>query len=176
MFPRPPMMNGYSASVSSSAFSMSWMRNCFCLRLRAARYSFSRSKSSAGICTAKVRSAFMLICPPSKCSVKMRSEKDVVCKPFKNHHAEQLKLVTDFDWIDFDRLSDVDELISSVLSCEEAADYIDEGRIHAITESVQRRIGHLQELAMTQTPRQLDTTEDDVREEVAADYAPKMEL
>ena len=57
-----------------------------------------------------------------------------------------------------------------------AADYIDEGRIHAITESVQRRIGHLQELAMTQTPRQLDTTEDDVREEVAADYAPKMEL
>ena len=53
---------------------------------------------------------------------------------------------------------------------------IDEGRIHAITESVQRRIGHLQELAMTQTPRQLDTTEDDVREEVAADYAPKMEL
>ena len=28
---------------------------------------------------------------------------------------------------------------------------------------------------MTQTPRQLDTTEDDVREEVAADYAPKME-
>ena len=91
-------------------------------------------------------------------------------------HAEQLKLVTDFDWIDFDRLSDVDELISSVLSCEEAADYIDEGRIHAITESVQRRIGHLQELAMTQMPRQLDTTEDDVREEVAADYAPKMEL
>ena len=107
---------------------------------------------------------------------QMRSEKDVVCKPFKNHHAEQLKLVTDFDWIDFDRLSDVDELISSVLSCEEAADYIDEGRIHAITESVQRRIGHLQELAMTQTPRQLDTTEDDVREEVAADHAPKMEL
>ena len=51
---------------------------------------------------------------------QMRSEKDVICKPFKNHHAEQLKLVTDFDWIDFDRLSDVDELISSVLSCEEA--------------------------------------------------------
>ena len=107
---------------------------------------------------------------------QMRSEKDVICKPFKNHHAEQLKLVTDFDWIDFDRLSDVDELISGVLSCEEAADYIDEGRIHAITESVRRRIGHLQELAMTQAPRQLDTTEDDVREEVAADYAPKMEL
>lgn len=29
---------------------------------------------------------------------------------------------------------------------------------------------------MTQTPQQFDTTEDDVREEVAADYAPKMEL
>ena len=87
---------------------------------------------------------------------QMRSERTWSASPFKNHHAEQLKLVTDFDWIDFDRLSDVDELISSVLSCEEAADYIDEGRIHAITESVQRRIGHLQELAMTQTPRQLE--------------------
>ena len=29
---------------------------------------------------------------------------------------------------------------------------------------------------MTQTPRQLDTTEDDVREEVAADYEKLMEL
>ena len=46
----------YSFSESSSALSMSWMRNCFCLRLWATRYSFSRSKSSAGICTAKVRS------------------------------------------------------------------------------------------------------------------------
>ena len=107
---------------------------------------------------------------------QMRSEKDVTCKPFKNHHAEQLKLVIDLDWIDFNRLSDVGELISDVLSCEEAAEYIDDVRIDAITEGVQRRIGHLQELAMTQTHRQVDTTEDDVREDIAADYAPKMEL
>lgn len=107
---------------------------------------------------------------------QMRSEKDVTCKPFKNHHAEQLKLVTDFGWIDFDRLTDVGELISGVLSCEEAAEYIDEARIRAIKEGVQRRVGNLQQLILTQTLRLIDTTEDDVREEIAADYAPKMEL
>ena len=107
---------------------------------------------------------------------QMRSEKDVTCKPFKNHHDEQLNLVTNFGWINFERLSNVGELISNELSCEEAAEYIDEARIQAITESVQRWIDHLQELALTQTPQQIDTTDDDVREEIAAGYAPKMDL
>ena len=31
-----------------------------------------------------------------KMPAQMRSEKEVVCKPFKNHHAEQIKLVTVF--------------------------------------------------------------------------------
>ena len=31
-----------------------------------------------------------------KMPAQMRSEKEVVCKPFKNHHAEQIKLVSDF--------------------------------------------------------------------------------
>lgn len=53
-----------------------------------------------------------------KTPMQIRSEKDVVCKPFKNHHAEQLKLVSDFSWIDFDRLEDVGELIESVLTAE----------------------------------------------------------
>ena len=43
-----------------------------------------------------------------KMSGQMRSERDVICKPFKNHHAEQLKLVSDFSWINFDALSDVE--------------------------------------------------------------------
>ena len=43
---------------------------------------------------------------------QMSSEWEVVCKHFKKHHAEQIKLVTSFDWIDFDRLSGVGELIA----------------------------------------------------------------
>jgi hypothetical protein len=102
-----------------------------------------------------------------------RKEKDIICKPFKNHHAEQLKLVSDFSWIDFDRLKDVDELIESVLTTEGTEDYIDENRIQAIMESVRRRIRNLFQLAISQTPVQEHSTKDDVKENIAADYAPK---
>lgn len=111
-----------------------------------------------------------------KMPMQIRSEKDVVCKPFKNHHAEQLKLVSDFSWIDFDRLEDVDELIESVLTAEGTEDYIDEIRIRAITGSVKRRIEYLSQLAISQIPVQEHSTEDDVEENIAADYAPKMDL
>ena len=42
-----------------------------------------------------------------KVVAQMRLERDVQCKPFKNHHSEQIKLVSDFGWIDFEKLSDV---------------------------------------------------------------------
>ena len=106
----------------------------------------------------------------------MRSEKEVVCKPFKNHHEEQLKLVSDFSWIDFDRLADIDGLITSVLSAAGGEEYIDESRIRAITRAVQRRIEQLSQLAMSHAPVQALSTEDDVKENIAEDYIPKMEL
>lgn len=42
---------------------------------------------------------------------RIRIDHDATCKPFKKHHAEQLKLVSSFDWIDFDDLTDVGILI-----------------------------------------------------------------
>ena len=111
-----------------------------------------------------------------KTPVQIRTEKDVVCKPFKNHHAEQLKLVSDFRWIDFKRLEDVDELIGSVLTAEGTEEYMDEIRIRAITGSVRRRIGNLYQLAMSQTSVRDHSTVDDVEENIAADYAPKKEI
>lgn len=57
---------------------------------------------------------------------QIRSGKEVVCKPFKNHHAEQLKLVSDFSWINFDRLTAVKELITSVLTIDGAEEYMDD--------------------------------------------------
>lgn len=111
-----------------------------------------------------------------KMPMQIRSEKEVVCKPFKNHHAEQLKLVSDFSWIDFGKLEDVGELIEHVLTAEGAEEYMDELRIQAITGTVKRRIGCLSQLAVSRTPTQEHSTEDDVKENIAADYAPKINL
>ena len=109
-----------------------------------------------------------------KMPAQMRSEKEVVCKPFKNHHAEQIKLVSDFGWIDFDKLSDAKELIESVLFSDGAEEYVGKDRIRAIADGVQRRIENLSQLAMSHTPAQTITTEDDVAENIAEDYTPKM--
>ena len=111
-----------------------------------------------------------------KVPAQMRSEKEVVCKPFKNHHAEQLKLVSDFSWIDFDSLSDIGGLIADALSADGAEEYIDDTRIRAIIGAAQRRIEQLSQLAICHTPVQEISTEDDVKENIAESYAPKMEL
>ena len=46
----------------------------------------------------------------------------------------------------------------------------------AITETVNRRIQNLMQLSMTQIPLQADSTEDDVEEDIAAAYVPKMTM
>ena len=111
-----------------------------------------------------------------KMPVQIRSGKEVICKPFKNHHAEQLKLVSDFSWIDFDRLADADGLIESVLSAEGTEEYMDESRLSAIMESVKQRIESLSQLSVSRTAVQEHSTEDDVEENIAADYAPETDL
>lgn len=111
-----------------------------------------------------------------KMPAQMRSEKEVVCKPFKNHHSEQLKLVSDFSWIDFDSLSDIGELITDVLSADGAKDYMDENRIRTIAGAAQRRIEQLSQFAISYTTLREISTEDDVEENIAESYAPKMEL
>lgn len=111
-----------------------------------------------------------------KLPMQIRTDRDVVCKPFKNHHEEQLKLVTDFSWIDFKKLSDVGGLITEVLTSEGAETYMDEIRIRVIVASVERRIANLQGLAMANTISNTDSTDDDVKEDIAEDYTPKMTL
>ena len=111
-----------------------------------------------------------------KMPAQMRSEKEVVCKKIKNHHSEQLKLISDFSWIDFDSLSDIGELITDVLSAEGAKDYMDENRIRTIAGAAQRRIEQLSQFAISYTTLREISTEDDVEENIAESYAPKMEL
>lgn len=111
---------------------------------------------------------------------QMRSEKDVICKPFKNHHTEQLRLVRSFDWLDLSKLNDVEDIIRGVLSEDTDENYIDENRIRAVTNAVKRRIQQLEQFICE---RRVEpsmhgnvSTEDDVSENIAEDYSPKMEL
>lgn len=108
-----------------------------------------------------------------KLPTQIRMQADITCKPFKKNHLEQLKLVSDFSWIDFDKLSNIEDVIREVLSTEAAKELIEERRIDAITESVRNRIETLQGMAMTHTPVE-DTTEGDVEENVVADYQMKL--
>ena len=81
--------------------------------------------------------------------------------------------MTSFDWIDFDALSEVRACVVS--SFEEAKEHAltDDARIEAIADSAEARVAALQQLAQAHAPSQ-DSAEDDVEENVAADYTPKM--
>ncbi len=100
----------------------------------------------------------------------MKDRDEITCKPFKKHHDEQLKLVSSFDWIDFSVLSDIRGIITDVLSDGQAADYMDEKRIRTICELAEQRVQNLETLAKAGA-QQAVTMEDDVKENIAADYS-----
>ena len=109
-----------------------------------------------------------------KMPAQIRSGKEVICKPFKNHHEEQLRLVSDFSWIDFDRLTDVPDLITDILSADGADEYVGKDRITAISDGVARRIQKLAAMASNHAPAQSGpdpaSTSDDVETNIAAKY------
>ncbi len=100
----------------------------------------------------------------------MMNAREVVCKPFKKHHEEQLKLVSNFDWIGFAKLGDVPDMIVNVLSDENARDYMDENRIRAIAELTRKRIEHLKLLAGSHERTQTIGLNDEVTVNVAENY------
>ena len=82
-------------------------------------------------------------------------------------------MVSDFSWIDFDRLSEMPERIMRILGDDRTREFIVEARADAIAESVRRRIGMLETIAEDAVLSD-DTTEDDVEENIAADYTQHM--
>lgn len=100
----------------------------------------------------------------------MKDENEIVCKPFKKHHTEQLKLVSSFDWVDFSALSDVPEMIVRVLSDENAKDYMEENRIRVIAELAAKRIKQVELLAENKSYSQTINTADELTENIAAAY------
>ena len=65
-----------------------------------------------------------------------------------------------------------------MLSQDTDENYIDQNRIRAVTDSVKRRLQDLEQLVGEYTDSRIqnetDTTEDDVEEDIAEDYSPKM--
>lgn len=79
----------------------------------------------------------------------MHDESEVVCKPFRKHHEEQLKLVSSFDWIDFSALSGIGKMITEILSDNNAKGYMEENRIRVIAALTERRIKTLESFAIS---------------------------
>lgn len=58
-----------------------------------------------------------------------------------------------------------------------AIDFISTDRVEAIIQSVEKRIQVLHELALSHQPMDIaDTVENDVEENIAEDYTPKMTM
>lgn len=88
-----------------------------------------------------------------------------VCKPFKNSHQEQIKLVSDFSWIDFSALNHLDE---ELLEIVKNAPFIDDARCSALCRALNQRIQMLHEIACCRKQQVfLDSTQFDVEHNVA---------
>ncbi|MDR1204242.1 MAG: excisionase [Peptococcaceae bacterium] len=70
-------------------------------------------------------------------------------KPFRSKHSEQIKLVTDFDWLDFGALDGLDEEYAGIL---EQSPYIDGARRDALCFALKTRVELLKDIAAEPQP------------------------
>lgn len=108
-----------------------------------------------------------------KLTNQIKSGKNIVCKPFKKTHEEQLKLVTALDWIDFGKLRACEDEIRELLS--QSGDYLDSDRREAIINSINSRIDIIESLSYTMY-NYSDNIENDVDEDTAENYTSEMKL
>ena len=112
-----------------------------------------------------------------KTAAQIRAEQDVVCKPFKKSHREQLKLVSSFAWVHWDALGEVDAILRRTLSEEAARELLGEERIRAIRDAMVRRLQVVQEFSTVQRDDlTVRSTADDVEENIAEDYTPHLNM
>lgn len=102
-----------------------------------------------------------------KLSGQILSGKGVDCKPFKKTHEEQIRLVSSFDWIEFECLRDLEDEMRAVFA--KAGDYMEDARKDAIVTSVRRRIDSLHRLAVSGGSFR-DNRAEDVEKDVAEEY------
>ena len=68
------------------------------------------------------------------------------CKPFKGSHEEQIKLVTDFAWLDFSALTGIDEELREIVK---GSLFVDETRCSALCKALKGRVRMLEEAALS---------------------------
>lgn len=88
-----------------------------------------------------------------------------VCKPFKSSHEEQIKLVTDFSWLDFSALEGIDEELGEIVK---GSLFVDEARCSALCRGLKGRIEMLEETALSMIHTVFfDSTRSDVIKDTA---------
>lgn len=101
---------------------------------------------------------------------------DIICKPFKKSHGEQLRLVSSFDWLNFDKLNGIEDEIYELLTEQKAVPFVGLERADAVSIEVSKRIKHLHDAAMAQNEsHDISSTEGDVDEDTAESYGMKIE-
>ena len=101
---------------------------------------------------------------------------NIICKPFKKTHGEQLKLVSSLEWFEASKLDGIEDEILEVFSDDKAAQYIDTERAKTIAAEIRNRIETVESMAMSHTQsHDISSTEGDVEEDVAESYGMKME-
>ena len=88
---------------------------------------------------------------------------EIKCKPFKKHHSEQIKLVSDFSRYDFSKLDGIENDIREVLKDQKTE------RVELISEAVRNRIETLKLMAVQQNVKEVNSFNDEYTEEVTAE-------
>lgn len=88
--------------------------------------------------------------------------REIASKPFKTNHSDQIKLVTDFSWLEIEKLKGIDEEFAEILK---TAEYMDTARKDTLCRMLNSRIEMLQN-AMNQSVKYTNIGED-VKEDVA---------
>lgn len=87
------------------------------------------------------------------------------CKPFKTSHEEQIRLVTDFDWIDWDALKGIELQFAELVA---DSPFIDAARCDAICHAIRKRVEMLQKIALMGKGREFAVScANDVRQDQA---------
>lgn len=91
--------------------------------------------------------------------------RDIGSKPFKTNHADQIKLVTDFSWLDISKLKGIDEEFAEIL---ETAEHMDTERKDILCRMLNSRIDILQH-AMNHSVKYTSIQDfgEDVEEDIA---------
>lgn len=90
----------------------------------------------------------------------IQADSKLVCKPFKQHHHEQLKLVTSFEWLQLEKLDDIEEEIREIFR---GSLFVDEARSEAVCLALRERIEQFRNIAHVHVPQgKTDDLQDDV--------------